>query len=169
MARLGGTTAQIDQPLSEPLIDHPGFAVVAAQIRANGAPQQPAEIFVRFDDKRLSPEGLAWDSETGDLFTGSFLLHKIVRISADGIVSDLGDSANHDLGGVLGMWVDAPRRELWAAAGSTSMEEMNDTAELMRYNVDTGKLVARYPAPETDQTLLMNDVVVTPDGTAWSM
>jgi Cu-Zn family superoxide dismutase len=167
MARLGGTTPQIDQPLFEPLIDHPGFVELAAQIHANGAPQQPAEIFVRFDDNRLSPEGLAWDSETGDLFTGSFLLHKIVRISADGIVSDLGDSANHDLGAVLGMWVDAPRRELWAAAGSTSMEEMTHTAELVRYNVDTGELVARYPAPKTDQVLLVNDVVVTPDGTAW--
>jgi sugar lactone lactonase YvrE len=167
MARLGGTTPQIDQPLFEPLIDHPAFADVAAQIRANGAPQQPAEIFVRFDDNQLFPEGLAWDAETGDLFTGSFLLRKIVRISAEGIVSDLGDSAKHDLGAVLGMWVDAPRRELWAAAGSTSMEEMTHAAELVRYNVDTGELVARYPAPESDRTLLVNDVVVTPDGTAW--
>jgi Cu-Zn family superoxide dismutase len=167
MARLGGTTPQIDQPQFEPLLDYRGFAEVAAQIRANGAPQQPAEIYVRFDDNLLSPEGLAWDSDTGDLFTGSFALRKIVRVSTDGIVSDLGDSAKHDLGAVLGMWVDAPRRELWAAAGSTSMEEMTHAAELVRYNVDTGDLVARYPAPQTDQMLLLNDVVVTPDGTAW--
>jgi hypothetical protein len=167
MAALGGTTPQIDEPLFEPLLDHESFAKIAAQIRVNGAPQEPAEIFVTFDDNRLSPEGIAWDSETGDLFTGSFLLNKILRIAPDGTVSDLGDSADDGLGGVLGMSVDARRRELWAAAGSTSMEEMTHPAELVRYNIDTGELVGRYPAPETDRVLLVNDVVVTPDGTAW--
>ena len=167
LARLGGTTAQIDQPVFESLADHPDFAAVAAQIRANGAAQEPAEVFVTFDDNRLSPEGIAWDVETGDLFTGSFLLRKIVRITPDGTVSDLGDSASDGLGAVLGMWVDAARRDLWAASGSTSMEEMTHPAELLRYNVDTGELVARYPVPEADEVLLLNDVVVTPDGTAW--
>ena len=167
LARLGGTTPQIDQPLFEPLVIHPDFAAVAARIRANGAPQELAEVFVTFEDRRLSPEGLAWDPETGDLFTGSFLLRKIVRIRPDGVVSDLGDSANDGLGAVLGMWVDAARRELWAASGSTSMAEMTHPAELLRYDVDTGELVARYPVPESDEILLVNDVVVTPDGTAW--
>lgn len=167
MGALGGTTTQIDEPAFEPLADHPRFADVAAVLRANGAPQEPAEIFVTFEDNQLSPEGLAWDPQTGDLFTGSFLQRKIVRIEPDGTVSDLGDSANHGLGAVLGMWVDAQRRELWAAAGSTSMEEMTHPAELVRYNVDTGELVARYPAPVMDAPLLVNDVVVTEDGTAW--
>jgi len=167
LGRLGGTTTQLDQPIFEPLLDHPDFARVADQIRANGEPQEPAEVFVTFDEKRLSPEGIAWDAGTGDLFTGSFLLRKIVRISPDRTVSDLGDSANDGLGAVLGMWVDADSRELWAASGSTSMAEMTHPAELVRYNVDTGELVARYPVPDTDQILLVNDVVVTPDGTAW--
>lgn len=167
MARLGGTTTQIDEEPFTALMGHSGFADVVEKIRVNGAPQDPAEIFVVFEDKELSPEGLAWDSETGDLFTGSFLLRKIIRITPDGTVSDVGDSATHGLGAVLGMWVDAPRRELWAAAGSSSMEEMTHAAELVRYNIDTDELVARYPAPETDQVLLVNDVVVTPDGTAW--
>lgn len=167
MARLGGTTPRIDQPPFEALADHPDFAAVAAQIRANGAPQQPAEVFVTFDDLRLSPEGIAWDAETGHLFVGSYLLRKIVRITPDGTISDLGESAGDGLSGVLGMWVDASRRELWAASGSTSMEEMTHPAELLRYNVDTGELVARYPVPEADRVLLVNDVVVTPDGTAW--
>ncbi len=167
LGRLGGTTTQLDQPIFEPLLDHPDFARVADQIRANGEPQEPAEVFVTFDEKRLSPEGIAWDAGTGDLFTGSFLLRKIVRISPDGTVSDLGDSANDGLGAVLGLWVDADSRELWAASGSTSMAEMTHPAELVRYNVDTGELVARYPVPDNDQVLLVNDVVVTPDGTAW--
>jgi hypothetical protein len=167
MARLGGTTAQIDEEPFAALTNHSGFAEVAEQIRLNGAPQESAEVFVVFDERELSPEGLAWDSATGDLFTGSFLLRKIVRISPDGVVSDLGDSANHNLGAVLGLWVDAPRRHLWAAAGSDSMEEMTFAAELVQYDVDTGELVARYPVPNIGRTLLVNDVVVTPDGTAW--
>ena len=133
----------------------------------NGAPFPPAEIHVTFADRRLYPEGIAWDADTGDLFTGSFTRNKIVRVTPEGEVSDLGTSATDDLGGVLGMWVDAPRRELWAVAGSTSMEVMNHPAELVRYQVDTGDLLARYPAPELEETILLNDVVVTPDGTAW--
>jgi hypothetical protein len=167
MGRLGGTTPLIDEPLFEPLADRPGFAEVAATLRANGAPQAPAEVFVTFEDNRLSPEGIAWDAQTGDLFTGSFLLRKIVRISPAGEVSGFGTSASDGLGAVLGMWVDAPRRELWAVAGSDSMEEMTHPAELVRYNVETGELVGRYPAPNDGRTLLVNDVVVTPDGTAW--
>jgi len=167
LGKLGGTSPRIDQEMFAPLTTQPGFSDVAAVLRANGAPQPAAEIFVRFDDNKLSPEGLAWDSQTGDLFTGSFLRRKIVRITPDGGVSDLGDSAEHGLGAVLGMWVDAPRRELWAAAGSDSMETMTYPAELVRYNVDSGELVARYPAPAGERPLLVNDVVVTPDGTAW--
>jgi sugar lactone lactonase YvrE len=167
MGKLGGTSTRIDQEMFARLADHPGFADAAALLRANGAPQSPAEIFVRFEDNQLSPEGIAWDSRTGDLFVGSFLRRKIVRITPDGNVSDLGDSAEHGLGAVLGMWVDAQRRELWAASGSDSMETMTYPAELVRYNVDTGKLVARYPAPVGERPLLVNDVVVTPDGTAW--
>lgn len=167
LARLGGTSGQIDQDPFKPLAGHPGFEAAANQIRDNASPQEPAEVFVVFEDKELSPEGLAWDSQTGDLFTGSFLLRKIVRISADGTVSDLGNSASDELGAVLGMWVDAERRELWAASGSTSMEEMTHPAELVRYHVDTGELVARYPAPKSDMPMLVNDVVVTPDGTVW--
>ena len=65
------------------------------------------------------------------------------------------------------MCVDAPRREPWAASGSTSMTDMTHPAELVRYNVDSGELVARYPAPESDQVVLINDVVIAADGTAW--
>jgi hypothetical protein len=166
-ARLGGTSTRLGEEVFAPLAAHPEFSDVAAALRANGAPQPQAEIFVRFEDNQLSPEGLAWDSRTGDLFTGSFLRRKIVRITPDGDVSDLGDSAEHGLGAVLGMWVDAERRELWAAAGSDSMETMTYPAELVRYNVDTGELVARYPAPAGERPLLVNDVVVTSDGTAW--
>ena len=167
LARLGGTTALGEDTPFADLAGHEGFAAVADRIEANGAPFPAAEVFVTFEDRKLYPEGIAWDAETGDLFTGSFSHNKIVRISPDGTIADFGTSATDDLGGVLGMWVDTPRRELWAVAGSTSMEEMNHRAELVRYQVDTGRLVARYPAPELEETILVNDVVVTPDGTAW--
>jgi hypothetical protein len=168
MAELDGTTSAIDHPPFDQLVEQTGFAEIAARLRANGAPQKPAEVFVTFADNRLSPEGIAWDSRTGDLFTGSFLLNKIVRITPAAEVSDLGSSATDGLGAVLGMWVDAERRELWAAAGSTSMTEMTHPAELVRYSIDSDELVARYPAPDGDQVLLVNDVVVTADGTAWT-
>lgn len=169
MARLGGTTLLGEGTTFAALEGHGSFAEVAERIEANGAPFPRADLFVTFEDRKLYPEGIAWDADTGDLFTGSFTHNKIVRVSRDGTVEDFGTSASDDLGAVLGMWVDAPRRELWAVVGSSSMEEMNYRAELVRYEVDTGRLLARYPAPELEETILVNDVVVTPDDGFWSL
>jgi hypothetical protein len=168
MATLGGTTALGPETPFASLEEQPGFADVAARIRANGEPFESAMVVVTFEDPELFPEGIAWDSDSGDLFVGSYTRNKIVRISPDGSVSDLGTSAKDGLGAVLGLWVDVPRRELWAVSGSRSMEEMTHPAELVRYQVDTGHLLGRYAVAETEEVLLINDVVVTPDGTAWA-
>ena len=72
---------------------------------------------------------------------------------------------------VLGIWVDAPRRTLWAATGLGAYEEPFDDEprknELIRYDLETGRLEGRYLVPN-DENRLLNDVVVGPDGTVWA-
>ena len=58
---------------------------------------------------------MAWDAVGRAFYVGSLLRHKIVRIGPDGVVRDFVPAGVGGLGEVLGMKVDATRRELVAA------------------------------------------------------
>jgi len=168
---LGGAADLAADDAFDAVLDQPGFPEIAARLLANAAPMPPAEIVHRFADAELWPEGIAADAETGDLYIGSIGRRAIFRLTSDGRVEELGTSTRDGLMEVLGMWVDAPRRALWAATGLGAYQEPFDAEprqnELVRYDLETGKLVGRYPLPD-DEHRLLNDVVVAPDGTAWA-
>jgi len=127
--------------------------------------------------KDLIPENIAFDPKTGAFFVGSMYKAKIVRIAADGTVSDFVPSRRDGLLSVLGMKVDAVRRELWAATGNfgeTPPMEIADPASLgkgalFRFNVDTGKLIRAYWGPEAgEQPVQFNDLVIAANGDVYA-
>ncbi|MCP4896903.1 MAG: hypothetical protein GY906_07995 [bacterium] len=71
---------------------------------------------------------------------------------------------------VLGMAVDAERRTLWVVTGigeyNEPLEGPPRKNELVRYDLETETIEARFSVPD-DELRLFNDVVVGPDGTAW--
>ncbi|MEE4272098.1 MAG: SMP-30/gluconolactonase/LRE family protein [Thermoanaerobaculales bacterium] len=148
-----------------------GYAVVAAAIAANDRPPAPADIVVTLNDAHLWPEGIAFDRMTGDLFVGSMSENKIVAIRAVGIVEDFGASAGDGLLNVLGMTVDENRRHLWACMGLGSDEFQSDGERrrngVVRYDLETGRLLARYDLEDDGINRLLNDVIVAADGTAY--
>ena len=171
MVRLGATTDLNADEAYEGILDDPGFRDLAQQLLTNGEPMAEAEVIHRFADADLWPEGIAVDTETGDLYIGSIGRRAIYRLSADGRVEEFGTSSKDDLMEVLGMWVDPHRRTLWAATGFGEYNEPLTgpprTNELVRYDLATGQLEHRYTVPD-DELRLLNDVVVGPDGTAWA-
>ncbi len=169
--RLGATSdLAADDDYAE-ILKRPGFQDLAARLLANSDPQPPAEVFHRFADDELWPEGIAVDTATGDVYVGSIERHTIFRITPEGSAEELGASSEDGLQEVLGIWVDSHRRTLWAATGEGAYAEPLDgpprTNELVRYDLEDGRLVQRYPIPD-DELRLLNDVVVGPDGTAWA-
>jgi hypothetical protein len=72
---------------------------------------------------------------------------------------------------VLGIFVDADRRLLWAATGEGAWREPLEGSprqnELVRYDLETDKLDGRWVISD-DELRLLNDVAVGPDGTAWA-
>lgn len=148
-----------------------GFAEAAARILDNGRAPAPAEVVATIDDEQLWPEGVAFDAATGDLFVGSMSANKIVTIRSDGTVENFGTSAEDDLLGVLGMTVDEPRRQLWACMGAGSDELQTDGERrrngVVRYDLESGRLLARYDLADDGINRLLNDVVVAADGTAY--
>lgn len=171
VVRLGATTDLTADEAYADFIDQPEFQDLVRQLGANGAPTPEAEIVHRFTDADLWPEGIAVDTETGDLYVGSIGRRAIYRLSPDGRVEEFGASSEDDLMEVLGMWVDPHRRALWAATGIGDYEEPLTGSprenELIRYDLETGLIARRYAVPD-DEFRLLNDVVVGPDGTAWA-
>ncbi len=170
-ARLGATTDLAADEAYTAILEQPEFRELAQQLLTNGEPTAEAEVVHRFADTELWPEGIAVDTSTGDLYVGSIGRHAIYRLSPDGRVEEFGTTSEDGLMEVLGMWVDAPRRTLWAATGFGDYEEPFDGPprknELVRYSLETGRLEHRYNVPD-DENRLLNDVVVGPDGTAWA-
>jgi sugar lactone lactonase YvrE len=164
-----GATADLTQDLFfDGLRERDDFLAVNGRLADNGSPHEPAEVVVRFADAELWPEGIATDAATGDIYVGSFNRNKVVRVLSDGTVEDFGTTAADDLQSVVGVWVDSERRELWAA---TSNQATPGTplvpGEVVRYDVETGELRARYAGPDDGRPQLINDVTVGPDGTAY--
>jgi sugar lactone lactonase YvrE len=169
--RLGATADLAADEAYAGVLERPEFEELAGRLLANGTPMPPAEIVHRFADAELWPEGIAIDSQTGDLYIGSIARRTIFRLDPSGRVEELGGLAQDGVMEVLGMSVDSPRRTLWAATGLGAYQEPFDDQprknELLRYNLETGRLERRYSVPD-DENRLLNDVVVAPDGTAWA-
>lgn len=168
---LGATTDLAADEAYADVIHQPEFQDLAQRLLANGAPHSPAEIVHHFADAELWPEGIAFDDATGDIYVGSLKRHAIFRVTPTGAAEELGASSEDGLMEVLGIWVDADRRALWAATGEGAWNEPLDGPprrnELVRYDLETGRLDGRWPIPD-DELRLLNDVVVGPDGTAWA-
>ena len=171
LAAVGATANLGAEEAFSDLVGEAGFDELAARLVENGRPQAPAEVVATLDDAELWPEGVAFDSETGDLFVGSMSKNKIVTIRSDGVVEDFGTSAEDDLWPVLGMTVDVMRRHLWAAMGEGSDELVTEGERrrngVVRYDLETGRQLARYELADDGVNRLLNDVVVATDGTAY--
>lgn len=147
------------------------FDRIVRQMRARTSPLIRSEVAHRLD-KELTPENIAYDPKTGAWFVGSMYKAKIIRIERDGRVSDFVPSKRDGLLSVLGMKVDAAKRELWAAAGNFGgrppIENEDPStagqAAIFRYNLDTGALIAKYPAPKSDPPVQYNDIVLSAEG-----
>lgn len=159
------------------LRNNAAFEKATARMRSRTAPLVRSTVALRLDP-RLIPENIAWDPATGAFFVGSMYQAKIVRVAPGGEVSDFISPRRDGLLSVLGMKVDASRRELWAAAGNFGEHpplEVPDAASvgkgaLFRFHADTGALLGVYavPAVEGEQPVQFNDLVVTPGGDVYA-
>ena len=152
------------------------FTSLVSKMRARTAPLVRSTVAYRLA-KDLIPENVAFDPKTGAFFAGSMYKAKIIRIAPDGAVTDFVPSRRDHLLGVLGMKVDAGRRELWAATGNFGirppMEVMDPASDgkgaLFRFSLDTGKLIRAYWGPGTkEKPVLFNDLVIAPNGDVYA-
>jgi sugar lactone lactonase YvrE len=142
------------------------LAAIAAPLLAGGtaqAAEQPtrSQISVAYElpGDQVYPEGIAADPYTGDLYTGSGEDGTIFRMRPGHRVAKVFLPAGADGRTVaLGLKVDRARR-LWAIDRSTGVAV---------YDIPSRRLLARFSPPAKGKSEpLVNDLAITPDGTAY--
>jgi hypothetical protein len=161
----------------------PAFAI-AVLLSAPAAPPAPppppaaagalarGEVAFRLPERDLYPESVAYDPRERAFYVGGMHKRKIVKVDAGGRVSDFVPSGRDGLWTVLGMKVDAARRELWANAcnlgiGPAMVNPEPATvgrAAVFRYHLDTGRLLRRYEPADPPTPLCFNDLDLTAAG-----
>jgi hypothetical protein len=110
------------------------------------------------EEKDLVPEGLAYDAGQNLFYLGSLNRRKIVKITAEGRVSDFVPAGRDNLLPVLGIRLDPGDGTVWA----NSWAEATQHSELLHFDA-AGKLLGRY-APADAAKHGFNDLVVRKSG-----
>lgn len=120
-------------------------------------------------EKGLVPEGVAYDPKTKSFFVSSIRKRKIVRVDANGKVSDFVPPAEGGLRSACGIAADPKRRSLWVA--SEAMPHMEGfkkgdppASALFEFDLDTGRLRREYRPPASDPPAAFDDLALGPDG-----
>jgi hypothetical protein len=143
-------------PAFQPLYGCASFQKLVQRVQKKFVPVATSRVVRTIPQKDLIPEGLASDPVDGVLYMSSIFHRKIVKITADGRVSDFVAEAQDGLLGVLGIKVDPRDRSIWAAS------ERGGESALFHFD-RSGKTLSKY-SPEEPGKHLFNDLVVTSHG-----
>lgn len=123
--------------------------------RIDGAP-----VAFRLADKRMIPEGIAFDPEGQHFYIGSLSGRGIVRVSMSGQqeqFSRRGDGLKQ----ILGIAIDPQRRALYAVSNSLPDKMGKRISTVARYDLATGKYMGKVRAPKAR---MLNDIAISPNG-----
>ena len=150
------------------LRNHPGFAEVMAEFERNKKPVVSSTPAFRVPLKGLLTEGIAYDPVGKQLFVGSVNKRQILRVNRDGTVTPFSRKGDK-LWGVFGMAVDASRRILWACTSEIGQMEGyrksgHDRSAIVKYDLNAGRLLARFPLTDTSTSHVLGDLAILPNG-----
>lgn len=136
------------------------------QTLSDEEPQTPSSpVVFRLEDPKLIPEGIAFDPKSKRFFIGSIAQRKIVVADGKGDTRDFSKPSDK-LDEILGLRIDPVRDQLYAVStnGSEDSAKKEQRNLVVRYELKTGRMTDRFPAPES---LQLNDLTVAADGTIY--
>ena len=148
------------------------FDRILQQFRQNDRPVGKGRPLFRVPRKGLIAEGLARDPASGDFFLGSVRQRAILRIDAASFQVKEFSGPGEPLAGVFGMKVDPGRGTLWACSSVVAeMEgfrrEEAGSAEVLSYDLKSGKLLAEYPVPQGSGRHVFGDLALDRSGNVY--
>ncbi len=153
----------------DPIRGTPEFRDVAADLAALKRPIGTSVKAFRLRERDFIPEGIAYDPDTRSFFVGSVHLGRIVRVDRKGRETGFTRDGEAGVWSILGMAVDTPRKLLWACTSGMA-ETANlaapdkGRASLLKLDLATGKLLARYPLAGGQPEHNCNDLAIGPKG-----
>lgn len=158
-----------------PLAGDEAYRRTAALLELNRAPLGEAALAHELPERDLFAESVAVDPADGTVYVGSMHRRKVVRVAESALPRDLA-TAEDGLWMVIGIKVDAPRRQLLAAscnyadARPPMLDPDPSTAgrtAAFRFELPSGLLLARHDPLDAPSPLCFNDLAVAADGTAY--
>jgi hypothetical protein len=146
------------------------FRAVARRLAASAVPVVRSDTAFVLDDADFIPEGIAYDPADSAFYVGSLHGRGVLRVRLGGAMTQFVPPGAEGAGQVLGLRVDGPRRRLWAAvldpdsAAPRFRDGSGGWAALHAYDLRTGRLLDRYPAPDSGRPHLLNDIAIAPSG-----
>ncbi len=164
-----GLEAETDSSFLK-LKDLPEYKDITDKINKLKLPVNNSQTAFRVMDRELIPEGITYDPVGKHFYLGSIFKCKIVKINAEGNVSDFVPRKQDGLRTVLGMNVDPIKRILYVNTYVDTPAPVDiDTSEagwagLFKYDLDTGKLLNKYTIHEEAEPHLFNDLTYNSAG-----
>ena len=172
LARMGlAYDAEKDEDFAS-LRDSPEFANVLALLRKNRSPLGEASQAFTLREKGLVPESVAYDPSAKAFYVGSVYRRKILRVTSKGVVEEF--AAERDgLWSVMGMKVDAARRELWVCTAaqpqmSNYVASERGRSGVFKFDLRTGRLAGKYMLPDDSKQHWLGDLVLNPRGDVYA-
>ena len=117
-----------------------------------------SQIAFTIVDKDLDPEGITYDPAEKMFYLGC--TNKIVKVDHSGKCIVFTREGQQDGCWYNGIHVDVINRTLWAC----SNDKNGDYIDIFNYNLSSGKLIKKYPAPSDGSRHFFNDLVIHPNG-----
>jgi sugar lactone lactonase YvrE len=148
------------------------YAELARRLKHNGEPLIASRVAFELPDRDLLTEGIAHDAGDDVFYVGSVHQSKILRVTREGTVSELAP----ELPGrwaPLGLRLDRKGCSLWVAAAAlpqTAGYSPSDSGRsaILRYDLHSGLLTARYDAPTDGMPHVIGDLIVTRSGDVYA-
>lgn len=144
------------------------FEQVVRRFQENGAPFVNSVEAFTIREKGFIPESVAYDAARRTFYVGSVYRRKILSLERKGEVKEFAVEGD-GLWSVLGMKVDGKRRHLWVATAahpqmSNYRPEQNGESAILKFDLDTKRLLKRYALPNQPTAHLLGDLVVSSGG-----
>jgi len=148
----------MNDPVFSALRKKKEFQEIIEIMNISDKPVHKSQIAFTVKDKELDPEGITYDPVEKMFYLGC--TNKIVRVDHSGKCSVFTREGQQDGCWYNGIHVDPINRTLWAC----SNDEKGDNVNIFKYDLSSGRLIKKYPAPSDGSRHFFNDLVIHPNG-----
>ena len=148
------------------------FSSIVSGFEKNHDPLVKSVKAFSVPEKGLVPESVAYDPQTQIFYLSSVYKRKILSINKAGEVHEFSTTAD-GLWSVMGMKVDRERRFLWVT--TTAHPQMSDfkvedrgKSAVLKYDLQSGRLVGRFQPPDTSKPHWLGDLVISANGDVYA-